>query len=122
MVNRTTALKGHANAWKLETVEDEVMKYYVPLGIISEEEQRKIGRTRVLRNKILHCEFPAALKEIEALKGGKVDPSPGLALNVKGKSGGEILQMLLEVQEKGIEAKMEPTCRQSDPIGNKVAA
>jgi hypothetical protein len=59
-------LRKFAHDKKLQNVEDATVEHFG--GAITHEEKQVLQRCRCLRNKILHCEFPAARRILASLE------------------------------------------------------
>lgn len=77
LANKTREIQDSAYAFKVSDTEDAILKYFSDKKMLTEDESKTIVATRKIRNKVLHCEFDAAVKLIEAAS-GKPLPGPGV--------------------------------------------
>lgn len=104
LADKLPALRPFTHSRKFEDIEVEIIRYFSTL--LSEEDKQTLSASRVLRNKILHCDFEAARNKLDELglspKRGLVRKaviSPSMSANdlmqtiraVAAGSGGELV-------------------------------
>jgi hypothetical protein len=65
LADKVPELRIFAHSKKFEDIEDEIIKHFGDL--LSGEDKKTLSASRVLRNKILHCDFEAARKKLDEL-------------------------------------------------------
>jgi hypothetical protein len=65
LADKVPELRPFAHSKKFEDIEDEIIKHFGDLLI--EEDKKTLSASRVLRNKILHCDFEAARNKLDEL-------------------------------------------------------
>jgi hypothetical protein len=63
--DKVPELRPFAHSKKFEDIEDEIIKHFSDL--LSDEDKKTLSASRVLRNKILHCDFEAARNKLDEL-------------------------------------------------------
>ena len=106
LANKTKEIQDSAYAFKVADTEDAVLKYFTDKKMISEDESKLIVGTRRIRNKILHCEFDAAVKLIEDVSGKPLSgPSVRVIKLAENASGEDILKSIMGEAVEPIEVK-----------------
>jgi hypothetical protein len=74
LADKVPELRAFTHSKKFEDIEDEIIKHFGDL--LSDEDKKILSASRILRNKILHCDFEAARNKLDELrlspKGGVV--------------------------------------------------
>jgi len=65
LADKVPELLAFAHSKKFEDIEDEIIKHFG--AILSEDDKKTLSISRVLRNKILHCDFEAARSKLDEL-------------------------------------------------------
>jgi hypothetical protein len=65
LADKVPELRAFAHSRKFEDIEDEIIKHFGDL--LSDEDKKTLSASRVLRNKILHCDFEAARNKLDEL-------------------------------------------------------
>jgi hypothetical protein len=65
LADKVPALRAFTHSKNFEDIEDEIIKHFG--GLLSEEDKKTLSASRVLRNKILHCDFEAARNKLDEL-------------------------------------------------------
>lgn len=65
LADKVPELRAFAHSKKFEDIEDEIIKHFGDL--LSDEDKKTLSASRVLRNKILHCDFEAARDKLDEL-------------------------------------------------------
>jgi len=65
LADKVPELRAFAHSRNFEDIEDEIIKHFGDL--LTEEDKMTLSASRVLRNKILHCDFEAARNKLDEL-------------------------------------------------------
>jgi hypothetical protein len=65
LADKVPELRAFAHSKKFEDIEDEIIKHFG--NLLSDEDKKTLSASRVLRNKILHCDFEAARDKLDEL-------------------------------------------------------
>ena len=65
LADKVPELRPFAHSKKFEDIEDEIIKHFGDL--LSDDDKKTLSASRVLRNKILHCDFEAARNKLDEL-------------------------------------------------------
>ena len=65
LADKGPELRPFAHSKKFEDIEDEIIKHFGDL--LSDDDKKTLSASRVLRNKILHCDFEAARNKLDEL-------------------------------------------------------
>ena len=99
LANKVPELRQFAHEKVLENVEKQICEHFSHQ--LAETEKPTLGRCRVLRNKILHCDFRVAREKLTEL-GGKVAPGNVKTVDVRDLTGAqkpEKAQRAIEIVE-----------------------
>lgn len=91
LANKTEAIKGSAFDKRFGNVEEAVIQYFRKGNHISQFEIDILTKSRQIRNKILHCEFDAAIKLIEEYNQKSLTGPSIKVLHVGDLSGEDLL-------------------------------
>ena len=69
LTNKIEGIQEYAHVKSIAELESALLPYLVEKKLISEKEKVHLELSRKIRNKIFHCEFEAAVKHIEELRG-----------------------------------------------------
>lgn len=84
----------HARAWNVGKTEEAVVAYFISIKMLTPEESEILKTARLVRNKFLHGDFREAIKIVEGHRGEAFSGKSVGVLNVKNKSGEELLATL----------------------------
>lgn len=65
LADKVPELRTFTHSRRFEDIEDEIVKHFGTL--LSDEDKKTLSASRVLRNKILHCDFEAARNKLDEL-------------------------------------------------------
>jgi hypothetical protein len=65
LADKVPELRAFAHSKRFEDIEDEIIKHFG--NLLSDEDKKTLSASRVLRNKILHCDFEAARNKLDEL-------------------------------------------------------
>jgi hypothetical protein len=65
LADKVPALRAFAHSKNFEDIEDEIIRHFGDL--LSDEDRKTLSASRVLRNKILHCDFEAARNKLDEM-------------------------------------------------------
>lgn len=100
LANKTQVIADSAYEFHIHETSKKVVEHFKGLGKLTEIQANLLLKSQSIRNKILHCEFNAAVKKINELVGKKAaGPSVKILTVAPDATGEQLLEQIFAAQE-----------------------
>ncbi len=99
LANKTKVIQDSAYEFHVSETSKKIIDHFIRLGPLTAPNAELLSKSQTIRNKILHCEFAVAVKNIESLVGAAPGPSIHVIKVDPDASGEDLLKTIFAAQE-----------------------